>query len=211
MVKIAYASKPWASRIAKKHGWERVASRFNVKHVQLLTTTPNHSISNFFHWWPKFLLCALFIHNTFSLFCVSLSIILKTFCSLSISHTLFLSCLLTHAMNPTLFSQCSLFYFPLFILFLLPTTHYFPSYCKFLMPHFLSSATWFLHKYSKLLFLICSSMPILWCCSLYSTLHIPITFPSLSCIHTPDPHFHLNLPPPSISSHILCARHFSMQ
>ena len=47
-------------------------------------------------------------------------------------------------------------------------------------------------------------MPILWCCSLYSTLHIPITFPSLSCIHTPDPHFHLNLPPPSISSHILC-------
>ena len=30
MVKTAYASKPWAYRIVKNHGWERVVSPFNV-------------------------------------------------------------------------------------------------------------------------------------------------------------------------------------
>jgi len=31
MVRTAYASKPWAYRIAKKnHGWERVVSPFNA-------------------------------------------------------------------------------------------------------------------------------------------------------------------------------------
>ena len=29
MVKIAYASRPWAYRIVKNHGWERVVSPFN--------------------------------------------------------------------------------------------------------------------------------------------------------------------------------------
>jgi len=29
MVKTAYASKPWAYRISKNHGWERVVSPFN--------------------------------------------------------------------------------------------------------------------------------------------------------------------------------------
>ena len=30
MVKTTYASKPWAYRIAKKRGWERVVSPFNA-------------------------------------------------------------------------------------------------------------------------------------------------------------------------------------
>jgi len=30
MVKTIYASKPWAYRISKNRGWERVVSPFNV-------------------------------------------------------------------------------------------------------------------------------------------------------------------------------------
>ena len=30
MVKTAYASKPWAYRISKNYGWERVISPFNT-------------------------------------------------------------------------------------------------------------------------------------------------------------------------------------